>query len=50
MDGWIYKLLVLFGLIKSPTFYSVFLPEEIEELHKAIERGIEEGKRWRIRI
>ena len=42
-NGKLYHVLVLFGLVKSPTMGYAFLPEEMEELHKAFERGFERG-------
>lgn len=43
LNGPIYKILVLFGVIKSPTMASVWLPEEEEEMAKAFVKGYQKG-------
>lgn len=37
LNGPIYKILVLFGVTKSPTMASVWLPEEEEEMAEIME-------------
>lgn len=37
----IYKLLVLFGIMKSPTFNFCLLPEEVEEILDAFEKNVD---------
>lgn len=48
LNGPIYKILVLFGVIKSPTMALVRLPEEENEIVKAFlegwEKGLKEGE------
>lgn len=45
LNGPIYKILVLFGVIKSPTMVSVWLPEEEKEIMDALQRSLKgEGK------
>ena len=43
-NSWIYKILVLFNIKKSPTMQFTILPEEAEEIRKAFEEGIAETK------
>lgn len=40
LNGPIYKTLVLFGVIKSPTMASVWLPEEEKEIMDAFQRSL----------
>lgn len=35
-----YKILVLLGIIKSPSFYHVWLPEECEAFQKGFYEGL----------
>lgn len=45
LNGPIYKILVLFGVIKSPTMASVWLPEEWKEIMNTFQRSLKgEGK------
>lgn len=39
LDGPVHKILVLFGVIKSPTMASVWLPEEVEGYQKGLKEG-----------
>ena len=39
----LHKLLVLLGIVKSPTFSHTFTKEECEEIEKAFEKGFKEG-------
>lgn len=41
----LHKILVLFGIIKSPTLVFTLIPEEYEEIQKAIEEAIENAKK-----
>lgn len=41
----LHKILVLFGIIKSPTLAFTLIPEEYEEIQKAIEEAIENAKK-----
>ena len=43
MNGPVYKLLVLFGLVKSSTMARVLLPEEIDWVLKGFEDGLKDG-------
>lgn len=43
LNGPIYKILVLFGVIKSPTMPFVMLPEEEKEIAKAFVEGYQKG-------
>lgn len=49
LNGPIYKIMVLFGVIESPTMTITLLPEEEKKIIKAFvegyERGIKHGKR-----
>lgn len=40
LNGPIHKILVLFGVIKSPTMPFVMLPEEEQEMMDAIQRSL----------
>ena len=40
LNGPIYKILVLFGVIKSPTMAFVLLPEEEKEMMDAFQRSL----------
>lgn len=40
LDSKMHKLLVLFGIIKSPSMYFVLLPEEKEEIRKTIHKTL----------
>ena len=40
LNGPIHKILVLFGVIKSPTMASVWLPEEEKEIMEAFQRSL----------
>lgn len=40
LNGPIYKTLVLFGVIRSPTMASVWLPEEEKEIMDAFQRSL----------
>lgn len=40
LNGPIHKILVLFGVIKSPTIEFVLLPEEKQEIMNAFERSL----------
>ena len=39
LNGPIYKILVLFGVIKSPTMASVWLPEEVRDCFNCKKHG-----------
>ena len=43
LNGPIHKILVLFGVIKSPTMPFVMLPEEEKEIAKAFVEGYQKG-------
>lgn len=43
LNGPIHKILVLFGVTKSPTMASVWLPEEEKEIAKAFVKGYQKG-------
>lgn len=43
LNGPIHKILVLFGVTKSPTMASVWLPKEEKEIAKAFVEGYQKG-------